>query len=152
MELVESSSNFYLNCEQYNNTTEEVDCSILIQDRDDILKRQDRWCVHVTRFAVDTQASLFYVAPDPTATLDLELFAYRGSTNQAHQRLTKKKFFIDQRSFNLSKGAATLADLLDQMNDAVPVLDHPDPHTTTEDLSAPAGADPNLLARCGQWA
>ena len=111
MELVESSSNFYLNCEQY--TTEEVACSILIQDRDDILKRQDRWCVHVTRFAVDTQASLFYVAPDPTATLDLELFAYRGSTNAQH-RLSKKKFFIDQRSFNLSKGAATLADLLDQ--------------------------------------
>ena len=149
MELVESSSNFYLNCEQFNDSTEEVECSILIQDRDDILKRQDRWCVHVTRFAVDTQASLFYVAPDATATLDLELFSYRGST--AHTRLSKKKFFIDQRSFNLSKGAATLADLLDQMNDAVPALDHPDPDVHP-DLSSPAGSDPNLLARCGQWA
>ena len=148
MELVESSSNFYLNCEQY--TTEEVACSILIQDRDDILKRQDRWCVHVTRFAVDTQASLFYVAPDPTATLDLELFAYRGSTNAQH-RLSKKKFFIDQRSFNLSKGAATLADLLDQMNDAVPALDHPDPHTVTSDMSSPAGAVLAPVGRDRKW-
>jgi len=78
------------------------------------------------------------------------MWTLKHEKNKAHKVTRTKKSFL--RSFNLSKGAATLADLLEQMNDAVPALDHPDPHTVTVDLSSPAGADPNLLARCGQWA
>ena len=90
-ELVDSPSSFYLNCEQFNSSTEEVDATIKIEDRDDILKRQDRWCVHVTRFSLDTQASLFYVAPDPTATIDMQLFCYRGATENV---IDKTKQFV----------------------------------------------------------
>ena len=148
-ELVDSPSSFYLNCEQFNSTTEEVEAVIKIEDRDDILKRQDRWCVHVTRFSLDTQASLFYVAPDSTATIDMQLFCYRGFQGQNQHVIDKTKIFVDQRTFALTEGASTLADLLEQLNEAVPSLTHPD--VTAEQISSPAGADPNLMARCGQW-
>ena len=60
-ELINSSANFYLNAETYNPSSEPIEAVITISDRDDILKFQEHWAVHCTRFAVDTQASLYYV-------------------------------------------------------------------------------------------
>ena len=80
-ELLESPGNFYLNAEQYNTSAEPVEASITIQDRADILSRQDNWMVHVTRFAIDTQASLYYIPPDPTATVTLTVFQYHEVAN-----------------------------------------------------------------------
>ena len=126
-ELIDTSHSFYLNCETFNNSDTEINASIHISDRSDILSRQDRWAVSVTRFALDTQASLFYVDPDPTATVELELFSYRGTTGGnggggVQHRMDKKKNFISQTTFALTEGAATLADLLEQLNERVPTI------------------------------
>ena len=66
-ELLASPGIFYLNAEVYNATDYPIDASIKISDRDDILTRQDKWMTHITRFAIDTQESLFYINPDSTA-------------------------------------------------------------------------------------
>ena len=66
-ELINSSANFYLNCETFNPTNVPIDAVITVSDRDDILKFQEHWACHVTRFAVDTQASLYYIHPDSEA-------------------------------------------------------------------------------------
>ena len=63
-ELIASSANFYLNAEVYNSTDVPIDAVIKISDQDDILKFQEHWAVHIVRWAVDTQASLYYVKPD----------------------------------------------------------------------------------------
>ncbi|HIB92012.1 TPA: hypothetical protein EYO57_33320, partial [Candidatus Poribacteria bacterium] len=75
-ELIQSAGNFYLNAEQYNAENTAVEAFIQISDRDDILSRQDNWAVHITRFAIDTQTSLFYVPPDSDATVTLTSFNY----------------------------------------------------------------------------
>ena len=118
-ELLESPGNFYLNAEQYNTTSEPVEASITIQDRSDILSRQDNWMVHVTRFAIDTQASLYYIPPDPTATATLTVFQYH---DVAHYRVDQTRYFQDQRTVTLAKGASTLAGFLELLNEAVPTL------------------------------
>lgn len=74
-ELLESPANFYLNCEQFNTSSSNVEARIKIEDRDDILSRQDKWMLSVTRFQLDTQASLYYTTPDPTATMEMTLFS-----------------------------------------------------------------------------
>ena len=82
-ELLESPGNFYLNAETYNNTDGLMNAAIQISDRDDILSRQDKWMVHVTRFAIDTQASLYYIEPDSTAVVTLTVIEY---VNISHHR------------------------------------------------------------------
>ena len=144
-ELIESAGNFYLNAEQYNAENTAVEAFIQISDRDDILSRQDNWAVHITRFAVDTQTSLFYVPPDSDATVTLTSYSYV----QVHgQRLDNTKHFTDRRTVNMAKGASTLSDFLEQLNDGVPLI-------TAHDQAIPghlvhvAGSEARWKA--GQW-
>lgn len=142
MELIESAGNFYLNAEQHNSGSSEVEALINISDRDDILSRQDNWAVHITRFAVDTQASLFYVPPDATATVTLTCFNY---TDVERHRLDTTKNFVDRRIVTMAKGASTLSDFLEQLNAGVPMCERIDRHH-----SIIAGGDPNDY-RSGRW-
>ena len=145
-ELVDSSNSFFMNCEQYNATSENIPALIKIEDRSDILTRQDRYMVHVTRFALDTQASLFYLAPDTTATISVTLFAYLGANNH---RVDKKKIFVSERTFVLTEGAATLADFLEQLNEAVPTM--PTTANRRDPVPTIAGQTESVLSRAGQW-
>jgi len=92
---------------------------ITISDRDDILKFQEHWAVHITRFAVDTQASLYYVKPDNDVWVTLTCVEYH---NLAQHHTDTTKHFVDQRTLRMTNGASTLADFLQQLNDAVPVI------------------------------
>lgn len=143
-ELIESAGSLYLNCEQYNDSDVPVDCEIKVSDRDDILSRQDRWAVHITRFAVDTQSSLFYVPADPTATLTITSFNYVDAIGH---RVDQQKHFIDRRTLTMTNGASTLADFLQMLNDAVPSIEAH--HSHPDDLSHVAGGQP--LHKCGKW-
>ena len=143
-ELVESGQNFYLNCEQYNRSDTFEPAQIRISDRDDILSRQDKWMIHVTRFAVDTQSSLFYLPPDSTATCTLTSFTFRDVANH---RLDQTKHFVDQRTVSLAEGASTLANFLELLNSGVPNL--LPRHTDQDRLNHVAGAADT--ARCGEW-
>ena len=118
-ELINSSSNFYLNAETYNSTTVPIDAVITVSDRDDILKFQEHWAVHITRFAIDPQASLYYVKPDNDAWVTLTCIEY---TVLREHRTDTTKHFVDQRTLRMTKGASTLADFLDQLNENVPVV------------------------------
>ena len=139
-ELLESPGNFYLNAEQYNATSEPIEASITIEDRSDILSRQDNWMVHVTRFAIDTQASLYYIPPDSTATVTLTVFDYHET---AHHRIDQTRYFRDQRTVTLEKGASTLAGFLQLLNDGVPTL-----RDIAQDTPV-VGNSP--VATCGRW-
>ena len=146
MELVQSDGNFYLNAETFNTTSSPIDAVITISDRDDILKFQEHWMVHVrcekkssfhfpskvhgenanlvsfhtsTRFAIDTQASLYYVKPDNDVWVTLTTVQYG---NLAEHRVDNTKHFVDQRTLRMTNGASTLADFLEQLNAAVPVI------------------------------
>ena len=118
-ELINSSGSFYLNAETYNSSSVPVDAVITISDRDDILKFQEHWAVHCTRFAVDTQASLYYVVPDDDAWVTLTTVMY---VNLAAHATDTSKHFVDQRTLRMTNGASTLADFLHQLNDSVPVI------------------------------
>ena len=118
-ELIESDGNFYLNAEVYNSTSVPIDAVIHITDRDDILKFQEHWAVHCTRFAVDTQASLYYVMPDDDAWVTLTTVMY---VNLGQHATDTSKHFVDQRTLRMTNGASTLADFLHQLNEAVPVI------------------------------
>ena len=119
MELVQSDGNFYLNAEVFNSTSSPMDAVITISDRDDILKFQEHWMVHVTRFAIDTQASLYYVKPNSDVWVTLTTVQYG---NLADHRTDNTKHFVDQRTLRMTNGASTLADFLEQLNHAVPVI------------------------------
>ena len=115
-ELIQSGGNFYLNAEQYNTNTQAVEAFIQISDRDDILSRQDNWAVHITRFAVDTQASLYYVPPDATATVTLTSFNYSNINmpdGGNRQRIDTTKHFVDRRTVTMANGASS--DFLEQL-------------------------------------
>ena len=71
----------------YNDTDSLIDASIKISDRDDILTRQDKWMTHITRFAIDTQESLFYINPDSTATITMTVVEFHDIEN--YQRIVK---------------------------------------------------------------
>ena len=118
-ELINSSGSFYLNAETYNSSSVPVDAVITISDRDDILKFQEHWAVHCTRFAVDTQASLYYVVPDDDAWVTLTTVMY---VNLAQDATDTSKHFVDQRTLRMTNGPSTLADFLHQLNDSVPVI------------------------------
>ena len=143
-ELVESGQNFYLNCEQFNSSDTYAPAQIRISDRDDILSRQDKWMCHVTRFAIDTQSSLFYLPPNSDATCTLTSFTFR---DVADHRIDQTKHFVDQRTVSLAEGASTLANFLDLLNSGVPNL--LPRHTDQDRLNHVAGAADT--ARCGEW-
>jgi len=142
-ELIQSGGNFYLNAEQYNTNTQAVEAFIQISDRDDILSRQDNWAVHITRFAVDTQASLYYVPPDATATVTLTSFNYSnvGMVGGNRQRIDTTKHFVDRRTVTMANGASTLSDFLEQLNEGVPILQKHAP-----DIELTGGSTPLLKA------
>ena len=141
-ELLESPGNFYLNAETYNNTDGLMNAAIQISDRDDILSRQDKWMVHVTRFAIDTQASLYYIEPDSTAVVTLTVIEYH---DVAQHRADTARHFVDQRSVTMTNGASTLADFLEQLNEGVPILDH---NNYRDTAGHAGGREP---ARAGRW-
>ena len=136
-ELINSSANFYLNAETYNPSSEPIEAVITISDRDDILKFQEHWAVHCTRFAVDTQASLYYVEPSDDTWVTLTTVKY---TNLADHATDMTKHFVDQRTLRMTNGASTLADFLQQLNDAVPV-------TKEAQVSAAGGTE----TKAGKW-
>ncbi|HHZ93489.1 TPA: hypothetical protein EYN65_23895 [Candidatus Poribacteria bacterium] len=144
-ELIQSAGNFYLNAEQYNAETKPVEAFIQISDRDDILSRQDNWAVHITRFAIDTQTSLFYVPPDSDATVTLTSFNY---VYEHRQRLDTTKHFTDRRTVNMANGASTLSDFLEQLNGGVPLLNSHDQADFGE-LAHVAGSGGRYKA--GRW-
>ena len=141
-ELIESDGNFYLNAEVYNSTSVPIDAVINITDRDDILKFQDRWACHITRFAVDTQASLYYVMPDNDAWVTLTCVEY---TLLRENRTDTTRHFVDQRTLRMTKGASTLADFLEQLNENVPVL------TRENFRHATSVAGAITPWKCGKW-
>ena len=138
-ELINSSANFYLNSEVYNPTNVPIDATITISDRDDILKFQEHWAVHITRFAVDTQASLYYVKPDKDAWVTLTSVLYNRLANH---RVDDTKHFVDQRTLRMTNGASTLADFLHQLNLNVPV---------TAPLPGHVSVAGGVRARSGKW-
>ena len=64
---------FYVNGQYYNDTDENQDATIHITDTQDILKGNDNWLVHVTRFSVDSMASMPYTEVDETAVWEIRL-------------------------------------------------------------------------------
>ena len=136
-ELIASSANFYLNAEVYNSTDVPIDALIKISDQDDILKFQEHWAVHIVRWAVDTQASLYYVEPNNDTWVTLTTVRYSDDHNH---RTDMTKHFIDQRTLRMTNGASTLADFLAQLNDSVPIV--------LRDRSTPAGGAQD---RSGRW-
>ena len=143
-ELLESPDNFYMNAEQYNDTSSYTPAIISISDRDDILSRQDKWMVHVTRFSIDTQSSLFYLPPDSDATCTLTSFTF---TDVAEHRIDQTKHFVDQRTVSLTNGASTLANFLDLLNSGVPNLMPRDQNA--DHLQHVAGSAGDAV--CGEW-
>ena len=143
-ELLESPDNFYLNAEFFNSSTDNVPAKISISDRDDILSRQDKWMIHVTRFSIDTQYSLYYLPPNINATCTLTSFTF---SDVANHRIDQTKHFVDQRTISLVKGASTLATFLDLLNSGVPNL--LPRHQEADRLNHIAGAAD--VAKCGVW-
>ena len=141
-ELINSSANFYLNAETYNPTANPIDAVITISDRDDILKFQEHWAVHCTRFAVDTQASLYYVIPDDDIWLTLTCVEY---TLLRDHRTDTSKHFVDQRTLRMTDGASTLANFLEQLNENVPIINR----TAFRNETTLAGAQEPW--KCGVW-
>ena len=142
-ELVESNGLFYLNAETFNDTSSPIDAVINISDRDDILKFQDKWCCHITRFAVDTQESLYYVKPDDDTWVTLTCIQY--TLLPAANQSDSTRHFVDQRTLRMTKGASTLADFLYQLNENVPVIKN----LAYRDQTAVVGA--RAAWKCGVW-
>ena len=74
-EALISSDHFYVNASYYNDTESEQAATIVVEDNDDILRRDtgDEWLVHVTRFSCDSMSSLNYIEADPTATWQIAI-------------------------------------------------------------------------------
>ena len=98
-----SKDHFYLNASYYNNTSEDQDAIIHIEDNADILTRNDGWLVHVTRFSCDSMNSVMFVEKDESATWNITIVNEKDVAQQ--------EFF-----FTLDRDYATPADLIDSMN------------------------------------
>ena len=72
-EALLSKEHFYVNAQYYNDTSEDQDATIHVEDTQDILKGADNWLVHVTRFSVDSMKSLPYTEIDPSAVWEIRL-------------------------------------------------------------------------------
>ena len=104
-EALLAKDHFYVNASYYNDTETDQPATIMVQDNDDIIRRDtgDEWLVHVTRFSCDSMASLSYIAADPTATWQI---AIQDGAGQA------TKVF----NFTLDRDYATPRDLISEMN------------------------------------
>ena len=104
-EALISSDHFYVNASYYNDTESEQAATIVVEDNDDILRRDtgDEWLVHVTRFSCDSMSSLNYIEADPTATWQIAIQDGGGDA---------RKVF----NFTLDRAYATPRDMLSDMN------------------------------------
>ena len=105
---------FYINASVTNTHAEDRLAEIVIRDNSDILFRDQGWMVHVTRFNVSTQQSLHFIDKDDDLYIT---FRYEN------------EFFgqaIRQYTWRAGENVNTLASFLAQINDAIPIMDHPD--------------------------
>ena len=104
-EALISSDHFYVNASYYNDTESDQAATIVVEDNDDILRRDtgDEWLVHVTRFSCDSMSSLNYIEADPTATWQIAIQDGSGDA---------RKVF----NFTLDRAYATPRDMLSDMN------------------------------------
>ena len=68
-EALLANDHFYVNASYYNDTDSDQPATIMVEDNEDILRRDagDEWLVHVTRFSCDSMTSLSYIKADPSA-------------------------------------------------------------------------------------
>ena len=102
-EALLSKQHFYVNCQFYNDTEEDQDATIHVEDTQDILKGSDNWMVHVTRFSVDSMVSLPYTEVDQSASWEIRLY-------DEHSVIKKTFTFVIDRHY------MTAQDLVGAMN------------------------------------
>jgi len=102
-EALLSKQHFYVNCQFYNDSENDQDDTIHVEDTQDILKGSDNWMVHVTRFSVDSMVSLPYTEVDDSAKWEIRLY-------DEHSVIKKTFNFIIDRHY------MTAQDLISAMN------------------------------------
>ena len=104
---------FYINASVTNTHNEDRLAEIIIQSNSDMLHRDQGWMVHITRFALSTQQSLHFMDKDE----DMYITFRYENTNVGNA--------IRQNTWRATEDINTLATFLAKINDAIPVMDHP---------------------------
>ena len=60
-EAIQSRDAFYINGMFRNNATYERPAEVIVTDDTSLLERTEGYCIHVTRWALDTQSSMFFI-------------------------------------------------------------------------------------------
>ena len=104
-EALIASDHFYVNASFYNDTESDQPATIMVEDNDDILRRDtgDEWLVHVTRFSCDSMTTLNYINADTSASWEIIAHNPDGAPS--------KKW-----NFVLNRNYATPRDLISAMN------------------------------------
>ena len=67
-EAIQSRDAFYINGMFRNNSTYAKPAEVIVTDDTSLLERTEGYCIHVTRWALDTQSSMFFIKKDETAS------------------------------------------------------------------------------------
>lgn len=103
---------FYINCSYTNNESIERLAEIKIQDKADMLYRDQGWMAHITRFALDSQLSLHFIDKDPDAYYIK--FMYETPDNEFER--------ISTSEYRVTEDVNTAAVLLQKINEQIPVV------------------------------
>ncbi len=107
-EALIAKDHFYVNASYYNDTDTDQPATIMVEDNEDILRRDegDQWLVHVTRFSCDSMTTLSYIKADLTATWEIVCHDGTGFPKAAFL-YTLERDFATPRDFIASMNLRT---------------------------------------------
>ena len=111
-DAMKAAQMFYINCSYTNKESLDRLAEIKIQDKADMLYRDQGWMAHITRFALDSQLSLHFIDKDPEKYYIK--FMYETPDNEL-ERITTSEYRV-------TEDVNTAAVLLQKINEQIPVV------------------------------
>ena len=93
MESIRSSDCFYINAQYLNTTTTDQPAEVLVLDDSALLQRSEGYAIHLTRWSLDTQTSLYFVKADEAKQVTIALMAKHG---QGWHLDREQTFYVDE--------------------------------------------------------
>lgn len=93
MESIRSSDCFYINAQYLNTTTTDQPAEVLVLDDSALLQRSEGYAIHLTRWSVDTQTSLYFVKADEAKLATIAITTKHGGAWAVDRT---ESFYIDE--------------------------------------------------------
>ena len=117
MEAIQSTDSFFINGQTQNHTDVAMPAETIVIDDSTLLERTEGYNIHITRFAVDTQSTMFYVKKDVSKIAKVELMMI----DQHRAQWVQHRAF----TFTIDEDLPTLTALIHKWNDNRHILRDP---------------------------